>query len=244
MPISKDKQWIKGRNKHLSGFCNDVNKPAQHEGTKAKSGDVPLPTCPFWEECPGECHKTVDMLFEATGMERQEMPNPEYIPDHGDFLPPLVADPIGLADASTVDGVMTPPDDQRPVDTPSVAAATPLAQRRTDTGRAARGGLEAQVWDALQNIKGEATTPKLVGEWIAEKYKIPTPSSGAINAVWDRWTRIGFCEQAKKPNRFLKFTSTGTWEELMRLKQSGKLQKRIGATKERLSIRTPERRKR
>lgn len=227
MPISTDKKWLKGRSKHMSGFCNENGKPGQHEGNKPKNFlGHPLKTCPFWDSCPCECHKSVDLLFEMTKMERREIPNPEYVPDHGGFVPPEVdSDPLGTVASSAV-GVMTPLDVERPVGVASVAPTAPLAQRRTPTGRAARGGLEAQVWDACTRTRAEALTPKAVAEWIAEEYKIPTPSTGAVNAVWARWENLGFAKTAKKPNRFLEFTGEGTWEELTRIKSSSKRQKK------------------
>lgn len=242
MAISTDKKWTKGRSKHLTGFCNENGKPGQHEGTKPKDWrGVPMITCPFWETCPCECHKNVDFLFEATGMERREVPNPEYIPDHGNFaIPVMVDDPLGTV-ASSVDGVITPPTMEQTSTVPPQAAQTPLAQRRTVTGRAARGGLEAQVWDActhfldLGKIEGEVEfddpiTPKLVCEWIADRYKIPTPSSGAVNAVWDRWEKLGFAKTAKKPNRFLGFEGESSWDHLTRLKGSSKRLKKTEAS--------------
>lgn len=234
MPIASGsgaREWLKGRNKFLTGYCNEIGKPAQHEGTKPTSHGKPLPTCPSWQICPCECHRSVDLLFEATGLERREMPNVEYNPPTSEFLMPIIDDPIGLNDASTSDDIDTPPDIERPPTTPPRIAQTPLAQRRTETGRAARGGLEAQVWDACRSIEENILTPKVVGEWIAEKYHIPTPSSGAINAVWDRWEKLGFCKQGKKPNRFVEFTAEGTWEELARIKQSAKIAKRVSPVK-------------
>jgi hypothetical protein len=228
------KEWLKGRDKFMSGFCNDNGKPGQHEGTKPKG----LKTCPFWEQCPCECHRSVDALFAMTGMERIEVPNPNYKPDMGDFVMPYVPVSDPTAVALSPDGAIGPDDDERAVDVAPVASVTPLAERRTETGRAARGGLEAQVWDACHNYPGEdAITPKQVGDWIAEKYKIPTPSSGAINAVWDRWTKLGFCEQGKKPNRFLNFVNSGSWEELARLKASTKREKRQTVSNQRRGIR-------
>lgn len=239
MTLPKDeraaaREWLKGRNKFMTGFCNDSGKIGAHEGTKPRG----LKTCPFWEECPCSCHYGVDKLFAMTGMERIEVPNPAYQPDMGHFVMPYVPVSDPTTGALVDGGGMTPSDHDRPVDAVPVASTTPLAERRTDTGRAARGGLEAQVWDACHNYPGEdAITPKQVGEWIAEKYKVPTPSSGAINAVWDRWEKLGFCEQAKKPNRFVGFIHEGTWEELARLKANAKREKRQTVVNQRRGIR-------
>lgn len=237
MPISTDKKWLKGRNKFMTGFCNDSGKPGQHEGQKPKSGDKPLPTCEYWDTCPCVCHQNVDKMFEMTGLERRLVPNPEYVHEASEFVIPDVAiDPLGPV-AVPVAGVIGPDDDERPVAAQDGPSTAPLAQRRTPTGRAARGGLEAQVWEACRSIEEEPLTPKLVGEFIAEKYTIPTPSSGAINAVWDRWSKLGFAEQGKKPNRFVKFTGDGTWEELCRIKSSTKRQKKSAIAEARRTIR-------
>lgn len=225
---AEQRAWLKDREKYPSGFCNEHGKPGQHEGQKPRSfKGAPMKTCPFWQTCPCECHWNVDQLFVMTGMERREVPNPEYTPPVSEFvMPDFIEDPLGDI-AATGSGVIGPDGVEQPYTVPSSPAAAPLAQRRTDTGRAARGGLEAQVWDACFNMPGEDDlTPKQVGEWIAEKYKVPTPSSGAINAVWDRWERLEFATQAKKPNRFTGFCKEGTWEELARMKGSAKRQKK------------------
>lgn len=223
----EERKWLKDRNKFTTGFCNNINKPAQCEGTKPRSGNLPLPTCSMWEKCPCSCHFNVDKLFEATGMERRLIPNPDYDPPHDEFvMPEYEIDPVGDV-AATLRGGIDHPEDQRPVTANVAPAATPLAQRRTDTGRAARGGLEAQVWDICHRVLQDGSiTPKIVADMIAEKYGIPTPSTGAINAVWDRWEKLGFATQAKKPNRLTGFTGEGTWEELSRMKAMSKHQKK------------------
>ena len=235
---AEQRAWLKGRSKFCTGFCNDINKPAQCEGTKPKSyKGEPMPTCPFWLTCPCECHWNVDQLFKITGMERQLVPNPEYRTPESEFvIPETVIDPLGTV-ASSGDGVIGPDDDERPVAATWTPPAAPLAERRTETGRAARGGLEAQVWEACRTLDAEPLTPKVIGEWLADKYHIPTPSSGAINAVWDRWDKLGFAKQGKKPNRFLGFTGEGTWEELARLKAKVKGEKRRSASELKRGIR-------
>lgn len=227
MPISKNKKWLKGRSKHLSGFCNNYNQPPQCEGTKPRDDlGRPKMTCPIYESCPCDCHERLDMMFETTGLERVEMPNPDYKPPVPTYVIPEMRFDDPLAVAVGGDGASASTDVQQITQPAHMPPAAPLAQRRTPTGRAARGGLEAQVWDACSTIakdfEGLDITPKLVSDWIVNRYKIPTPSSGAINAVWDRWTKLGYAEQAKKPNRFLKFAGEGTWEELLRLKASSK----------------------
>lgn len=241
-PNPEQRLWLKGRDKFCSGFCNNNGKPLQCEGTKPRSfSGQALKTCPMWQTCPCECHLRLDEMFTMTGLERKYIPNPDYDPPHDEFVMPYVPDPVPDPDAVTVGGVMTPPDLEHPLDARGAPAAAPLASRRTDTGRAARGGLEAQVWEALNYLMSEdvSLTPKAVGEYIREKYTIPTPSSGAINAVWDRWEKIEYATQAKKPNRFLGFTGEGTWEELQRIKARTKTVKRSSESMARRGYRPP-----
>lgn len=228
MPLSKDKAWVKGRNKNLTGFCNDNGKPGQHEGTKPKDWrGRPMPTCEFWDTCPCTCHQSVDKMFEMTGLERKLMPNPEYVPERGNFVIPVMVDSPLETVAVTSDDVSASLDVETVAIAPPRAAQPALVTRRTETGRAARGGLEAQVWEACHELKIiDPLTPKIISEWIVGKYKIPTPSTGAINAVWERWVKLGYCEIAKKPNRFVKFTGDGSWEELARIKGATKRQKK------------------
>lgn len=234
MPTATDKKWLKGRNKYPSGYCNEYNKPGQHEGTKPRNADgSPMMTCPQWLTCPCVCHQQVDQLFELTGRERVAVPNPDYDPPRHEWIMPEVRNPITGAIASTVGGGIDIEELEGTYAAPSAVPAVPLAQRRTPTGRAARGGLEAQVWDAVSEMLADAVdpiTPKAVGESIANKYHIPTPSSGAIAAVWNRWEALDYAKQAKKPVRFVGFTGDGTWEELERKKTSLRIAKRTSAS--------------
>ena len=236
---AEQKFWLKGRDKFLTGYCNSINKPAQCEGTKPRSlTGNPMKTCERFFSCPCECHWRVDEMFRITGLERKLVPNPEYQTPVSDFvMPEITEDPVGDV-AATSAPVIGHPDDEPPTTAPSAPAVAPLAQRRTETGRAARGGLEAQVWDACFNMPGDDDlTPKQIVEWIAEKYKIPTPSTGAVNAVWERWVKLDFATLGKKPNRFTGFQHEGTWEELVRMKGSAKRQAKSAKTAMRLGRR-------
>lgn len=227
------KEWLKTRDKYRTGYCNPYGNKQTCEGTKPVTWQgEPMKTCPFFLSCPCECHYRVDQMFAMVGRERIEVPNPDYVPYVRTFLMPLPREESPVADASTDDGVIPSPDTQRPSVTPPRAVTAPLAERRTETGRSARGGLEAQVWEACSQpevMANEKVTPIVISDWIVGKYKIPTPSSGAINAVWDRWEKLGFAEQAKKPNRFVRFTGTGTWNELQEMKASAKRKKKLDA---------------
>jgi len=226
---AKIKEWLKGRWKFPSGFCNEHGKPGQHEGQKPKDWrGSPLPTCPSFEQCPCNCHYQIGVMFSIGGMDRQEMNNSGYIPFTSEIFMPLVADPITGAIASTDGGPITSPRMEDALEPAPVASATPLVERRTPLGYAGRGTLEAQVWDACKWFDDNSVTATTlaVAEWIVNKYKVPTPSRGAIQAVWVRWDKINFASLEKGPVRFTGYTGAGTWEELERIKTSSKSKKK------------------
>lgn len=226
MPKSTNREWLKGRSKFPSGFCNGHGKPAQCEGTRPSSGGHPLPVCPFWDTCPCECHRLVDEMFTMTGLDRQFMPNPDYIPEKTHWLPPKVEDPITGGDASGYVGPSTPDSNEDAPPARVDPVRPPLVERRTPLGYAGRGTLEAQVWECVTALADIQPDTKTVSDWIANKYAIPTPSRGAIQAVWIRWEKFGFATWAKKPVRFVAFKGDGSWTELERIKASSKQQKK------------------
>lgn len=225
--------------KFKTGFCN--NK--QCEGTKPKSNGTkkPMPTCKFWQTCPCDCHALLDKMFEETGMERQLIENAEYIPEKVHFN---LLDYIGSGDSAPHSIPATgdvPTGDERPV---APAARASLASRRTETGRAAKGGLEAQVWevcrqwtDAPTNRPDQCTT-RYIAETICDKYHIPTPSVGAIRAVFMRWVDLDYVEIATDPLRFKAFIKTGSYEELELMKARKKRMKKMTQSNARRGIRT------
>lgn len=221
------KDWLKGRNKFPSGFCNEYNKPGQHEGTKPRGGKgVPLPTCHLWTSCPCRCHYDIDKLFKLAGIERtEEQPNPEYkVPVSTFILPsdPIPHDMEALSNGDGVNGHPIPEGTATPMPRAALVASLPP----TPTGRRHRGQLEYEVlticerWCADDTQGPELCTPKWVAETIAEELKIPTPSTGAVQAVWDRWEKLGIATQAKKPARFTGWTGDfdGTATSLDRIK--------------------------
>lgn len=224
---AKIKKWLEGRNKYPSGFCNEHGIPARsvsHEGTRPTDyKGNPMKTCHLWQTCPCECHYKLDVMFEMGEMERHEVPNPLYVRVPTQFVMPEVKNPLTGAVASSPGGVSGPDGDEEAYAPLPVADTTPLAQRRTPLGYAGRGTLEAQVWDAvtkhldMMNL-GIPITTLVISDWIATEYKVPTPSRGAIQAVWVRWQKLGYGKLESKPVRFGGFTGDGSWEELERMK--------------------------
>lgn len=247
------------KRKPVTGFCNSINKQPQHEGTKPVSPTgVALPVCLFWETCGCSCHEQITKMYADIGMDREP---PEQSHGFLEFVrnqatefdtneTPL--DPVYDA-LSSSDGVGVPLDDEGPPTTPVSAlgatleayalAGGPPAFTPTPTGRRARGQLE---YDVLQVCKEytqsvwdwSACTPKVVAERIGKMNATEPPSTGAINAVWDRWEKLQFAEQAKKPSRFVKFLSGNSVADLDRLKSQVKRnRKRVQAEIKRGSLR-------
>lgn len=230
-----NREWLKGRNKFLSGFCSNYPEGGLelHEGTQPKNHKgMPMKTCPHFLQCPCKCHQQVDQMFEMLGKERALLSNPEYDPVTT-FVTPYVP----------FDRTLDTPLESSVTDDPAMLGITlegiatgrvggqdaALAAYGTPTGRARAGGLEASVHRVTLRLleAGEVVTPKMVSEAIAEEYEISPPSTGAIGAAWNRWVDLGFATLATKPIRFVGFTGESSWEELSRLKARKKRVKRV-----------------
>lgn len=224
--------------KFASGFC----QMGKHEGNKPRNLDgTPARTCKLFMSCGCKCHEQIDQMFKMAGMDRIFIENPEWKPN---FIPFNPDDYVSSKDSFSSGGVDGPDDMERPpagrVDTP----ARTLTERRTDTGRAARGGLEAQVFQQVRKLVDAGfggdnlITPKILADMIREEYKIPTPSTGAINAVFERWNTLGFATTAKKPVRFVSFTGKGTWVELIQMKGRIKRERKMSQSAARRGFRS------
>lgn len=234
-----------------SGFC--IN--GQCEGTKPTSpSGVPMIVCTAWDWCKCKCHKQISELYEMAGLPRETATNPDYHPKKRDFWLPGDPETMPEEPLSSSDVVMAPGDMERPPTTPPSPARGTLAAvpvrtfAPTPTGRRARGQLEYDVLSICRQFADlvfdwEFCTPKLVSEQIGRQYAIEPPSTGAINAVWDRWERLEFATQDKKPSRFVKFSGDGTESELDKMKLSIKRAKRRGEAELRRGIRPPQPRK-
>lgn len=192
-----------------TGFCSN----GAHEGTKLKapiSGD-PVKTCHFWQTCPCTCHATLTKMYEDLGMDRVFIENPDYLPKTASFWMPddaYWAERNGSKETVAEDAAVLVQSDN--------ASVAPYKKREfapTETGRAARGQLEQQVKEVcdawVESGSGDPCTPQFISTSIAEKYKIKPPSTGAIGAVFKRWTDLGFALVGSKPIRFAAYTPDG-----------------------------------
>ncbi len=193
----------------VTGQCN----AGWHEGTKPVTRDgKPIQVCRLWEECPCECHSRITAMFESAGQPRELIDNPDYMVKPPDFYMPVFGVDYGV-----------------PVTVTVMASPGTMAARVNDTpsGRTQPGGLEAQVLEVCTEFSIDPSscpdaycTPKFVSGEIARLHGIKDPSTGAVQAAWERWEAMGFAEIARKPVRFVGFTAQGKIEglDLMRAK--------------------------
>jgi hypothetical protein len=86
---------------------------------------------------------------------------------------------------------------------------------KTRTGIAAKGQLEERVnsictfWALCEVKPVDHCTPAWIARIIADRDNIKEPSVGAIGAVFDRWSKIGYAVREYKPVRFTEFTALG-----------------------------------
>lgn len=209
---------------YKSGLC-DIGC---HEGDNPKNfrGQA-LPTCTSGSEgCSCECHKKFDEMFSMTGQERTVVNFSGYVPDKGSFVMPdlaqLALDRKLSDETRPVEIIASPVPDLVPTGIEQKFSSTP-------TGRAARGELEQMVdrvcrdWAVDQEDFPCRVT--YVADQIERREGIKRPSEGAINAVFERWQKIGYAIIERKPNRFVSYTDAAREHGLLRLKELAKRSK-------------------
>lgn len=204
-------------NKYKTGWCN----VGQCEGTKKKStSGKPLHICTDFETCPCECHKRITEMYELTGLPR---PVPEQSPERMEYINQgqlemslMLSDVRRMTALSTPNGPTTHPDRERPVgdDGDPATATIPPARPTftpTPTGIRPKGQLEYDVLQVCVDFHNEVyeesmlCTPKMISHEIAKRNTSEPPSTGAVNAVLERWNSLEFIAFYKKPTRFESF---------------------------------------
>lgn len=217
-----------------TGFCSS----GWCEGTKAKDWrGHPVRTCEFFWTCPCECHEMLWRMAAMTGMERILHENPEYTTPKSEYWMP---------DDNPEDWHSYRKEDEPLpifVDSPApeaVPATLVKEYKPTVTGRAARGELEAWVKEQcdIWMIEGYHTrcTPAWISDQIAHDQGIKEPSVGAIGAVFERWTKLGFAVIEKKPTRFVRYTDEGIRLGLEKMKEQSKRRTRLAAAEKRRNL--------
>lgn len=210
----------------MSGFCC----MSQCEGTKPRSAltNTPMKTCEYIHTCTCKCHKLLDEMFKMADMERIAQPNPEYKPIKGDYWMPTAEDRAMMA-AERIKS-------EKPVvivesKMPEVLPPDAIREfEETPSGQRQRGQLEDEVkrvtdiWVAMASLGSiDPCTPAWVSEMIDAENP---PSTGAITAVFDRWTEMGFATSERKPTRFTGYTPEGVQKGLHVMKVDYKFKKR------------------
>lgn len=214
--LPKGQPECRNRKQHMWKFKSGYCAIGWCEGTQAQdSTGKYVKTCAFWMHCNCDCHTKIDAMFEMTQTQRQEMSNPKYKHHKSEFWMP----------DRSLEGVVVTEDGQE-----ELVAVTLLDvnhsvnYRETDSGKRARGQLETEVLNVCKNfVKGvlevEVLTPAFIANEIDE---VEPPSVGAIGAVFDRWTKLGFAVCEKGPVRFTSFTADGLQYGLDNLKARAK----------------------
>lgn len=205
----------------ISGHCGNGNC----EGTKNLS-----PGGALYQSCSGaygggfgsgvvavcqcRCHRELDdikaFIAEQLGEEAAAA-----IPQRTASLPASVVTPTAKATVSVqhAPSTVAPTDGGLPPDHPDDTPGT------TESGRRVRGSLDYEVKRACDywiTTYGDAPlTPKICAGLIDED---SPPSTGAIDAVWRRWVRIGFATMGSSPVHFAGYTEVGIEKGLHRMR--------------------------
>ena len=218
-----------------TGFCSI----GHCEGTRPKSrSGTPMKTCmrilmdhrynKTWS-CACKCHADLDRMFEMMGMERYIEQNPEYKPEIPTYVMPTLEERVSLSIARRAVPTVT-------IESPApehVPATVARVFTPTVSGRAGRGELELRVKQACDawvlTQPEESCTPQWISDWIVEEHGVSekgtAPSVGAINAVFERWTKLNFALIGRKPVRFVGYTDEGVKHGLDGLKMKAKMQR-------------------
>jgi hypothetical protein len=201
-----------------------------------------MKTCHLYLTCTCSCHEELDKMFEMAEQPRILVENSEYVPDRGSYIMPRVEE---LLEARRERERQEGRESIAEADEAEILSGNVFAG--TATGRRNPRQLEYQVLVACLKVCWPAqdvvpVTPKWIGEIIAEVEKIAPPSTGAIQAIWDRWVQIEFClPYGRKPVRFLGFNSDEkpTVDSLdLAREQYKKTEKFAAASKRRVTLRT------
>lgn len=221
------------KNLWTTGFCSN----GQCEGLKPRSpSGKPLKTCTrivmyrskTWS-CNCKCHADLDRMFEMMGMERFIEQNPEYVPEKPTYVMPTLEERVALSieRRSTPSVVIESPAPDH------VPATVARSFQPTASGRSGRGELELRVKQTCDqwvvDQPEESCTPQWISDQIVEKFGVNesghAPSVGAINAVFERWTKLNFALIGRKPVRFIGYTDEGVKHGLDGLKIRAKMQR-------------------
>lgn len=153
-----------------------------------------------------------DLMFRESDMTRQAVDNSGYEAGHGGFVMPSYSERMKMVALSNPAAANVPIvlESTAPGITPPTVTRTFAP---TVSGRAQKGELESWVKEACDIWLVEKDVPYCTTNYISRevgrKVGIREPSVGAIGAVFDRWSKMGFAICERKPVRFVSYTPLG-----------------------------------
>jgi hypothetical protein len=175
-----------GRKGYRTGFC--LNGQCEATSPKSLSGK-PLKTCYFWKTCKCRCHADITALYKSVGMERRDpTPEPSILPGMS-----LLE---SLHQGNVNEGIVRAATNVR-----RQSEAIPKDTTETAHMRKRPGQLEELVLDVCKRwLAGEFEADVLsVSVIISQINEGRKPSKGAVGAVLDRWTAMGFAATSHEP---------------------------------------------
>lgn len=224
--------------KWISGFCTSKHcegtQPVNHKGT-------PLKVCVAIGDGPGaknrcgcKCHKDIDKMYESAGLPRVAQQSPLWKPAPSPDLSWLYEDRKSELDAFVPDRSQGTPAHVEPARDHGIPVEQPRHDdaERTPSGYRRKGQLEDSVQEVCTGyLKGEyesdgngdMTTKHIAALIDAEN----PPSPGAVQAVLERWEKLGYAEMRRKPVGFQMLTVEGMEKGLRRMQQEAAAKRKV-----------------
>lgn len=232
--------------KWISGFCSI----GCHEGTQPTNVDgTPLKVCVSIgsspqdkNRCGCKCHKGIDKMYESAGLPRVPQQSPLWKPTPSPDLSWLYEDAPSPLVASTIGATQGSPAPAEPARDHGIPVHQPrhAPDERTPSGYRRKGQLEDSVNEVcLGYLKGQYSadengdmTTKHIAHLIDPENP---PSPGAVQAVLERWVKLGYAEMRRKPVGFQMLTIDGMQKGLARMKDEAQAQRKAERRKMRVT---------
>lgn len=224
--------------KWISGFCGI----GCHEGTAPTNANgTPLKVCVAIgngpddkNRCGCKCHKQIDKMYESAGIPRVAQQSPLWKPPPSPDLSWLYEDSENPLDALVSTGTQNPARSAEPARDHGIPVHQPThaPDERTPAGYRRKGQLEDSVNEVCTGyLKGEYQSDEngdMTTKHIAHLIDPDNPpSAGAVQAVLERWVKLGYAEMRRKPVGFQMLTVEGMQKGLARMKEEAQAQRKV-----------------
>lgn len=232
--------------KWISGFCST----GCHEGTQPVNlNGTPLKVCvaigdgpDSKNRCSCKCHVEIDKMYESAGLARVPQQSPLWKPAKSPDLTWLYEDSESELDTFVSVRSQGTPADAEPARDHGIPVEQPRYDTadRTPSGFRKKGQLEESVQDVcLGYLKGKYEadengdmTTKHIGLLIDAE---SPPSPGAVQAVLERWEKLGYAEMRRKPVGFQMLTAEGMQKGLSAMRQEAAIKRKVDRKRARVS---------